>query len=66
MDIFSAGLTFDVSNLGSVRSGSFALKPLTIFCGPNNSGKTWTMYSLYHFLHCSKHGKSFQRNKKKV
>ena len=50
MDIFSAGLAFDVSNLGSVRNGSFALKPLTIFCGPNNSGKTWTMYSLYHFF----------------
>lgn len=50
MDIFSTGLTFDVRNLGSVRSGSFALKPLTIFCGPNNSGKTWAMYSLYRFF----------------
>ena len=50
MDIFSAGLAFDVRNMGSVRNGSFALKPLTIFCGPNNSGKTWTMYSLYHFF----------------
>lgn len=50
MDIFSAGLTFDVENLGSVRRGSFALKPLTIFCGPNNSGKTWAMYSLYRFF----------------
>lgn len=50
MDIFSAGLTFDVENLGRVRGGSFALKPLTIFCGLNNSGKTWTMYSLYHFF----------------
>ena len=50
MDIFSAGLTFDVENLGSVRRGGFALKPLTIFCGPNNSGKTWAMYSLYYFF----------------
>lgn len=50
MDIFSTGLTFDVENLGSVRRGSFALKPLTIFCGPNNSGKTWAMYSLYRFF----------------
>lgn len=50
MDIFSAGFTFDVENLGSVRRGSFALKPLTIFCGPNNSGKTWAMYSLYRFF----------------
>ena len=58
MDIFSAGLAFDVRNLGSVRNGSFALKPLTIFCGPNNSGKTWTMYSLYYFF------KMFKRWKK--
>ena len=58
MDIFSAGLAFDVRNLGSVRNGSFALRPLTIFCGPNNSGKTWTMYSLYYFF------KMFKRWKK--
>ncbi len=40
---------FCVRNLGSVRRGSFVHKPLTIFCGPNNTGKTWTLYSLYHF-----------------
>ena len=42
-------LTFEVSNLGILRQGSFTHKPLTIFCGPNNSGKTWTLYSLYAF-----------------
>ena len=47
----STDLTFEVNNLGSVRQGSFIHKPLTIFCGPNNSGKTWTLYSLYHFYH---------------
>ncbi len=41
---------FKVENLGCIKKGEFTQKPLTIFCGPNNSGKTWTMYSLYHFL----------------
>ena len=41
-------LKFKVKNLGSVRNGEFTQKPLTLFCGPNNSGKTWVMYSLYH------------------
>lgn len=49
MNYFSTKRTFNVTNLGSVRSGSFVHKPLTLFCGPNNSGKTWTLYSLYHF-----------------
>ena len=40
---------FCVRNLGSVRRGRFVHKPFTIFCGPNNTGKTWTLYSLYHF-----------------
>lgn len=40
---------FKVENLGCIKKGEFTQKPLTIFCGPNNSGKTWTMYSLYHF-----------------
>lgn len=40
--------TFNVRNLGSVRQGKFTQKPLTLFCGPNNTGKTWTMYSLFH------------------
>lgn len=41
-------LNFEIKNLGVIREGSFTQKPLTIFCGPNNSGKTWAMYSLYH------------------
>ena len=44
-------LNFRVANLGSVRTGEFTQKPLTIFCGPNNTGKTWVLYSLYHFYH---------------
>ncbi len=41
---------FEIKNLGVIKSGSFEVKPLTLFCGPNNSGKTWAMYSLYSFL----------------
>ncbi len=49
MNISSTEFTFDVSNLGVVGHGRFTHKPLTIFCGPSNSGKTWTMYALYYF-----------------
>ena len=41
-------LKFQVENLGVIKTGEFTQKPLTIFCGPNNSGKTWVMYSLYY------------------
>ena len=44
------GLRFNVINLGSVRRGSFTQRPLTVFCGPNNAGKTWVMYALFHFI----------------
>ena len=49
MSAYLPEFTFEIKNLGVVDEGSFTHKPLTIFCGPNNSGKTWAMYSLYHF-----------------
>ena len=42
-------LSFLVKSLGSVRSGEFIQRPLTVFCGPNNRGKTWVMYALHSF-----------------
>ena len=42
-------LKFKVKNLGVIEEGKFTQKPLTLFCGPNNSGKTWVMYSLYYY-----------------
>lgn len=42
-------LAFEVKNLGAVEHGKFTHKRLTIFCGPNHTGKTWALYSLYHF-----------------
>lgn len=49
MDTQLTPLTFEVKNLGSVKYGQFTHKPLTIFYGENNTGKTWTIYALYTF-----------------
>ncbi|MDD4915157.1 MAG: AAA family ATPase [Methylococcales bacterium] len=37
-------------NLGCIEQGSVELNDLTIFCGKNNTGKTYVMYTLYGFL----------------
>ena len=42
-------IEFSVRNMGSILEGNFTQKPLTVFCGPNNSGKTWVMYALHAF-----------------
>ena len=57
-------LDFHAENLGSVRNGSFTQKPLTIFCGQNNTGKTWTLYALYHFYKSLWIGKTAEDNEK--
>jgi hypothetical protein len=36
-----------IENLGPIRSGEFELRPLTIFIGPNNSGKTYAATAAY-------------------
>ncbi len=33
-------------NLGVINEAEIDLKPLTVFVGPNNSGKTWLAYAL--------------------
>lgn len=35
-----------ILNLGTIKEMEISLKPLTIFIGPNNTGKTWTAYML--------------------
>ncbi|GAC1390035.1 MAG: AAA family ATPase [Ktedonobacteraceae bacterium] len=35
-----------VRNLGVLKEATIDLKPLTIFIGPNNTGKTWLAYAL--------------------
>ena len=42
-------IKFTVKNLGVIQEGEFEQKPLTIFCGENNTGKTWAIYCIYHF-----------------
>ncbi len=39
-----------VHNLGVLKEATIDLKPLTIFIGPNNSGKTWLAYALVGVL----------------
>ena len=58
-------LKFQVENLGVIKTGEFIQKPLTIFCGPNNSGKTWVMYSLY-YCHGSMAGLAHEKRKEKA
>jgi energy-coupling factor transporter ATP-binding protein EcfA2 len=35
-----------VQNLGAIREAQVEIKPLTIFIGPNSTGKTWLAYTL--------------------
>jgi AAA ATPase-like protein len=39
-----------VHNLGMIKEAEIDLKPLTIFIGPNNAGKTWLAYTLSAIL----------------
>lgn len=38
---------FTLENFGPIRAGSFTLRPLTIFIGPNNTGKSYTATLVY-------------------
>jgi len=46
---FDASIEMSISDFGPISSGKFAIKPLTIFVGPNNSGKTYAA-TLAHSL----------------
>lgn len=35
------------SNFGVIKEGEVKLNDLTLFCGPNNTGKTYVMYAIY-------------------
>lgn len=43
-------MKIDFENLGGIDEGSVELNDFTLFCGKNNSGKTYVMYSLYGLL----------------
>ena len=40
-------LTISVKNLGPIAEGSVDLKPLTIFVGPSNTGKSYMATAVY-------------------
>lgn len=47
--------TVKVSNFGPIASGSVELRPLTVFFGPSNSGKTF-LATLVYGLHTITNG----------
>ena len=40
-------LTLDVSNFGPIAEGRVDLRPLTVFAGPSNTGKSWMATLIY-------------------
>ncbi len=44
-------MKFSINNLGIVKNAEVELGHLTIICGKNNCGKTYSTYALYSFLH---------------
>ncbi len=43
-------LTVKLKNIGILKQAELSLGALTIICGENNTGKTYTAYTLYGFL----------------
>ena len=43
-------LTVRLKNIGILKQAEFSLGDLTIICGENNTGKTYTACALYGFL----------------
>ena len=43
-------LKIELKNLGILKQAEFSLGNLTLICGENNTGKTYTAYALYGFL----------------
>ncbi len=43
-------LKISLENLGVLKKAEFSLGDLTIFCGKNNTGKTYATYALFGFL----------------
>ena len=51
-------ISVDVRNFGPIRSGKFDLRPLTVFTGKNNTGKSWLasiVYALFSYSSSTKY-----------
>ncbi len=44
-------MKFSIKNLGKMQSADLKLNNLTVFCGQNNTNKTYLTYSLYSFFY---------------
>ena len=53
-----APLEIGVSNFGPISRGTFRIAPMTIFVGPNNSGKTYAALLAHSVLSCLSAGAS--------
>jgi len=53
--------TFTLEHFGPVYRGSFTLRPLTIFIGPNNTGKSYTATLVYALARYLTQGRRFDR-----
>src|SRR2546423_1903185 len=51
-------MRISIQNLGVIQDATVDVKPLTVFVGPNNEGKTWVAYLIaalfgsHGFTHC--------------
>ncbi|GAB6161178.1 hypothetical protein JCM12298_03370 [Desulfothermus naphthae] len=43
-------LILDIKQLGPVKDSQVIWRPLTVFIGPNNTGKTYTAYLIHGIL----------------
>ncbi len=43
-------MKISIQNLGAIQNANIELKPLTVFIGENNTGKTWTAYLISYIL----------------
>lgn len=44
-------MRFEFDNLGPIKNGQIELGKLTVFCGKNNTGKTYVNYLIYGFYY---------------
>lgn len=55
-------MKFEFDNLGPINHGEIELGKLTVFCGKNNTGKTYVSYLVYGFLYFLRENASLMRD----
>ena len=62
-DKATKNLELEVSNFGPIREAAIDLRPLTVFIGPSNTGKSWLailIYALHRYLDNEERGFAFR------